>query len=160
VSVSRSRLLVAAAIGCWVALGSTAEADWASCQSKPTRGCLLEEALRGESGPLTGKDRLDVLIEAGALDHLNYATAGDFKEAQRLAKDPTPSALRLRYLYLAIRGLAANKEWQDAFDLVASSNDQQLGFGELTRALVKAGMPDRVVPFGKQMPMTEVKLRE
>ena len=145
-SVSRNHLLVAAAISCWFAWGSTARADWATCQSKPTRSCLLDEALRGDRTPLVGKDRLDVMIEAGALDHLDYATPADFKEAQRLAEDPSPSPFGVRYLYLAIRGLAAKNEWQDAFDLVASSGDslRDLGFEELTRALVKAGAPSRV----------------
>jgi hypothetical protein len=61
--VKRS-LFVVAAITCWIGWGS-AHADWATCQNKPTRACLLEEAFRGDSGPLTGKERLDVLVQGG-----------------------------------------------------------------------------------------------
>jgi tetratricopeptide (TPR) repeat protein len=135
----------------WAAAGaSMADPDWAACQSKPTRGCLVEEAMRGDSGPLMGKDRLDVLIEAGASNHLEYATAADIKEAQRLAKEPSGT----RYLYLAIRGFVAANQVQEAFNLVASSSDmsvRNLAFADLTRALVKAGQQDRFLALFVQI---------
>ena len=139
----------------WATVGSSmADADWAACQSKPTRSCVIEEALRGDSGPLTGKDRLDVLIEAGAPNHLEYATAADIKEAQRLAKEPSGT----RYLYLAIRGLVAANQVQEAFNLVVSSSDasmRTLAFVDLTRALVKAGQHDRFLAlFAQTVAMT------
>jgi tetratricopeptide (TPR) repeat protein len=151
-AVDRGCAVFFTAIICWAALGSLARADWATCQNKPTRSCLLEEALRGESGPLAGKERLDVLLQANVLNHLEYATAADIKEAQRLAKEPSGS----RYLYLAIRSLAAANQWQDAFDLVLSSGTgvpgmRDFAFAELTRALVKAGHQDRVLVFAKQV---------
>src|SRR5215471_21061128 len=86
VLVKRSRLLVLAAATCWIGWTATAHADWAACQRKPTRACLLEEALRGDGAPLAGKDRLDVLIFAGAVIHPEYLTAADIDEALRLAK--------------------------------------------------------------------------
>ncbi len=101
---NRSRLLAAAAIGCWTAWGSTAHADWVSCQNKPTRDCLLEEAFRGDGAPLTGKDRLDVMIQGGAIIHPEYAAALDIAEAQRLAQS-TGNIIGLNYALLAIRGL-------------------------------------------------------
>ena len=73
--VKRS-LSVIAAVACWTGWAPAAHADWATCQAKPTRACLMEEALRGDSGPLTGKDRLDVLVQGGALSHSEVITAG------------------------------------------------------------------------------------
>jgi hypothetical protein len=148
-AVDRGCAVVLTAVFCWAAPGSLARADWAACQSKPTRSCILEEALRGEGGPLGGKERLDVLLQADVLNHLEYATAADIKEAQRLAKDPSG-----HYLHLAIRGLVAANQWQDAFDLVVSSNPSIHGvaFAELTRALVKAGDQNRVLVLAKRMP--------
>jgi Flp pilus assembly protein TadD len=151
--VDRGCALVLMAVFWWAAPESPARADWAACQSKPTRSCILEEALRGESGPLEGKERLDVLLQANVLNHLEYATAADIKEAQRLAKDTSGS----RYLYLAIRGLAAANQWQDAFDLIVlprpgTSTMRDFAFAELTRALVKAGYQDRVLVFAKRVP--------
>jgi tetratricopeptide (TPR) repeat protein len=142
-ALDRGCAVVLTAVFCWAALGSLARADWAACQSKPTRSCILEEALRGESGPLGGKERLDVLLQANVLNHLEYATTADIKEAQRLAKDPSGSP----YLALAIRSLVAADQWQDAFDLVASSKPEirSVTFGALTRALVKAGHQDRIM---------------
>jgi tetratricopeptide (TPR) repeat protein len=151
-AVNRGCAVVLTAVFCWAVLASLARADWAACQSKPTRSCILEEALRGESGPLAGKERLDVLLNANVLNHLEYATAADIKEAQRLAKDPSDA----RYLFLAIRGLAAANQWQDAFELVVSSSPpnviRDFAFAELTRALVKAGRQDRVLVLAKQVP--------
>jgi hypothetical protein len=150
VAVDRGWVVVLTAVFCWAALGSMARADWTACQSKPTRSCILEEALGGENGPLAGKERLDVLLQANVLNHLEFATTADIKEAQRLAKDPSGA----RYVYLAIRGFAAANQWEDAFDVVVSANYGMHGvaFAELTRALVKAGHPDRVVALAKRMP--------
>src|SRR5215510_5989455 len=148
----RGCAVVLTAVVWWAAPVSLARADWTACQSKPTRTCILEEALSGESGQLGGKERLDVLLQAN-VNHLDYATAADIKEAQRLAKDPSGS----RYLYLAIRGLVAAKQWQDAFDLVVSPRPgapgmRDFAFAELTRALVKAGDQDRVLVLAKRVP--------
>jgi tetratricopeptide (TPR) repeat protein len=149
--VNCRRLSAFAILFCWAASGSPAHADWAACQAKPTRSCLMEEALRGESGPLTGKERLDVLIQANAIDHLEYTTAADIKEAQRLA---TPGPVGSRYFSLAIRGLVAAHQQQEAFDLAAGQDVvmRTVAFMELTRAMVKAGDPDKVVPLLKQLP--------
>jgi tetratricopeptide (TPR) repeat protein len=129
----------------WAAAGSsTAYADWAACRNKPTRSCVIEEALGGDSGPLTGKDRLDVLIEASdAANPLEYATAADIKEAQRLAKELSGD----RYRNIAIHGFVAANQVQEAFNLIASSSDMAVrgrAFTYLTRALVKAGQQDRL----------------
>jgi hypothetical protein len=90
--VKQSRLLLLAAATCWIGWAATADdavsADWAACQRKPTRACLLEEALSRDGAPLAGKDRLDVLVFAGAIIHPEYATAADIAEAVRLAKAP------------------------------------------------------------------------
>ncbi len=94
VIVKRGGLLALAAATCWIGWGSTVQADWVGCQKKPTRGCLLEEAFRGDSGPLTGKDRLDVMLQGGALAHPEYLAAADIAEAQRLAQS-TPAATPL-----------------------------------------------------------------
>jgi tetratricopeptide (TPR) repeat protein len=138
-------LFFSAAVG-----SAVAYADWAACQGKPTRSCVIEEALRGDSGPLTGKERLDVLIGAGAPNHLEYATATDIKEGQRLAKEPSGT----RYLYLAIRGLVAANQVQEAFNLVVSSSDasvRNLAFADLARALVKAGQHDKFLALFAQI---------
>jgi hypothetical protein len=74
---------MAAAIICWIGWGSTARADWASCRSKPTRSCLLDEALRGGDGQLTGKERLDVMALTGYRTHPDYLTNADIDEAKR-----------------------------------------------------------------------------
>ncbi len=153
VIVKRSRLLVLAAATCWIGWAAMAHADWAACQRKPTRVCLLEEALRGGGAPLAGKDRLDVLMFAGAIVHPEYATAADIDEAVRPAKDPTG----FNYASLAIQGLVAENRAQQAADLVASfpprSAVLNLTFAQLVRALVKAGdldtaaaLLDRMVP--------------
>jgi hypothetical protein len=101
----------------------------------------LEEALRGDVAPLAGKDRLDVLIGAGAANHLEYASAADIAEAQRQAA-PTPSGFQ--YGILAIRGLVAANQKQQAADLVGSYSGlfQRLAFTEFARALAKAGDVD------------------
>src|SRR5262245_21514111 len=101
--VKQSRLLVLAAATCWIGCASTADGDWAACQRKPTRACLLEEALSRDGAPLAGKDRLDVLMLGGAILHPEYATAADIDEAVRLAKAPGG----LNYANLAIQGLVA-----------------------------------------------------
>ena len=151
-AIVNCRLLSALAIMlCWAASGSPVYADWAACQAKPTRGCLMEEALRGESGPLTGKERLDVLILASAAEHLEYTTAADIKEAQRLATTGQPG---FRYYNLAIRGLAAAHQQQEAFALAAAQETvmSTVAFAELTRAMVKAGDPDKFTSLLKQLP--------
>jgi hypothetical protein len=150
IMVDRACVVVLTAALCWAAPGGTARADWADCQTRPTRSCILEEALRGDRGPLEGRERLDVLLQAGVLNHLEYATAADIKEAQRLAKDPSGSS----YLFLAIRGLVAAGQWQDAFDLVASTKPEisAVAFSELTRALVKAGHQDQILVLARRMP--------
>jgi hypothetical protein len=150
-TVNCGRLAALAVVLCWATCGSPiAYADWAACQSKPTRSCLIEEALRGESGPPTGKDRLDVLLDAGVPDHIEEATAADIKEAQRLASAPSPG----RYRLLAVQGLAAANQWEEAFELVRSSsgNLQSLAFAGLIRAMVKAGKQDEIAGLGMRMP--------
>ena len=131
---------------------STAHADWRACQRQPTRACLLEEALRGDGAPLAGKDRLDVLILAGAIIHTEYATAADIDEAVRQAKS-TPTGYN--YASLAVRGLVAENRLQQAADLVASLRGalQYSAIFELARALAKAGdfdasvaLFDRIAP--------------
>jgi hypothetical protein len=133
------RLAVLAAVFCLAGWGTTAHADWAACQRKPTRACLLEEALRGDGAPLAGKDRLDVLILADAAGHPEYATAADIDEAVQQGK---VSQSGFNYLNLAIRGLVAANQKQQAVDLVASlpsRASQYYAFVQLTRALAKAG---------------------
>jgi hypothetical protein len=145
--------LVVAAATCWIGWVSSAHADWAACQRKPTRACLLEEALHGDGGPLAGKDRLDVLIQGGAIAHPEYATAADVDEAMRLATTPAG----YNYASLAIQALVAANRTQQAADLVASLPPQgvslNLGFSQLVRALAKAGdfetapaLLDRIAP--------------
>jgi tetratricopeptide (TPR) repeat protein len=141
ITVKCRRLAVLAVVFCCAGWESTAHADWVACQNNPTRSCLLEEALRGDGAPLAGKDRLDVLIGAGATNHLEYATAADIAEAQRQAA-PTPNGFQ--YGILAIRGLVAANQKQQAADLVGSFSGliQRLAFTEFARALAKAGDVD------------------
>jgi hypothetical protein len=140
IAVGCQRSAVLAAVLCLTLWASTAQADWKACQSKPTRGCVLEEALRGDSGPLAGKDRLDVLMQAGVFNHIEYAGAADIDEAARQAK----TAQGGRYALVAVRALVAANQKQQAVDLVASISDPLLtaAFAELTRALAKAGDVD------------------
>jgi len=141
VTVNSRRLAVLAIVFCWAHWVSTAHADWATCRSKPTRNCLVEEALHGDAAPLAGKDRLDVLIQADAYNHVEYATSADIEEAQRQA---TPTPVGYGYAILAIRGLVAANHTQRAADLVASFHGpiQSVAFLELTRTLAKAGDVD------------------
>jgi len=154
VIVKRSRLLILAAATCWIGWAATADADWAACQRQPTRACLLEEALRGDGAPLAGKDRLDVLILAGAIVHPEYATAADIDEAVRQAKDPSG----YNYANLAIQGLVAGNRTQQAADLVASfpprSVELHLAFTQLVRALAKAGDLDTATALLDRMAPT------
>jgi hypothetical protein len=138
---------------CLIGWGSTAHADWSACQRKPTRACLLEEALRGEGGPLTGKDRLDVVMRAGGTNHAEYASAADLDEAQRQAK---ATKYGLNYAYFAIRGLVAANQKQQAVDFVASFTGSFRGaaFLELTRALAKAGDVDTAAALLDRMAPT------
>lgn len=149
--ISCSRLSAFAIMVCWAVSGSPVRADWPACQAKPTRGCLTEEALRGENGPLTGKERLDVLLLAGAAEHLEYTTPADIKEAQQLAATGRPG---FRYFDLAIRGLTAAHQQQEAFALAAAQETVMSGvaFRELTRAMVRAGDADKFAPLLKQLP--------
>ena len=149
-----SRLWAAAVFTGWFSLGSTAWADWASCQNKPTPDCLLEEAFRGNSGPLTGKDRIDVMIAGGVLAHLDWADAADIAEAQRLAQSST-DVTGHNYVMLAVPWLIAHNQKQQAIDLVASLKNgrQSISINELVKDLVKAGdvetalaLPDRMQP--------------
>lgn len=152
--VLRSRLIVVAAAMAWIGWGSMAHGDWAGCQVKPTHDCILEEALRGDSGPLTEKDRLDVLIQGGVLSHPEWATTSDIAEAQRMAQ-ATPNITGLYYAWLAIQGLIAAKQKQQAIDLVASlpGTVQPSSISEIVKDLIKAddlqmalALPDRMQP--------------
>jgi hypothetical protein len=156
VIVKRGGLIALAAAACWIGWGSTGHADWAGCQKKPTRDCLLEEAFRGDNGPLTGKDRLDVLLQGGALVHPEYLTAADIAEAERLARStPSREVASVYYARLAIQGLVATNQKQQAIDLVASFSGglQAISINEIVRDLVKAddletalALPDRMHP--------------
>jgi hypothetical protein len=152
IAVDRQRSAVLCVVSCLVLWASTAQADWKACQSKPTRGCVLEEALRGEGGPLAGKDRLDVVVRAGAYRHVEYAGAADIDEALRQAKS-APNGYT--YASIAIHGLVAANQKQQAVDFVASYRGPLLNaiFIELTRSLAKAGdvdtaaaLLDRIAP--------------
>jgi Flp pilus assembly protein TadD len=147
ITVNRVALALLAVLLGYVASGSIARAD---CQAKPTRACVLQEALGGEGAPLSGKDRLDVLIQADALNHAEYLSPADIDEARRLATQPSGNIV---HAYLAIRGLAAARQWQPAFDVVSSlgTTIRNVGFFELTRLLVKAGEADKVADFAKRL---------
>jgi tetratricopeptide (TPR) repeat protein len=148
--VHRSRRVALAVVACWIGWGSIAHADLASCQKKPTRACLLEEALRSDSAPLAGKERLDVLLEGEAINHLDSVTPADIEEAERQAKSNRSVTA---YFYLAVRALVAAHREKQAFDLVMSLGDvmRQAGFSVLTRDLVKAGEVDQVFVYGRQV---------
>jgi tetratricopeptide (TPR) repeat protein len=104
--------------------------------------------MRGDAGPLTGKDRLDVLLLAGAWKHIEYATKADIDEAARLAKTSSDSP----YVFLAIKGLVAGKRFQEAFDVVSSFPAARGGaFLVLTEDLVRAGEVEKVPMFARQM---------
>ena len=152
--VNRSSLLFVAATGCWMAWGSTASADWASCQAAPTRNCLLDEALRGDKGRLAGKDRIDFLVQTNYRNHPEYLTAADIDEAKQQATDQagTPTA-RYNYFLLATTGLLATKRVQEAFDLVSVLD---VGWrinavNQMTIALINADQLDDVPVFGRSM---------
>jgi hypothetical protein len=165
VIVKRGRLLVLAAATCWIGWGSAVHADWASCQKKPTRDCVLEEAFRGNSGPLTGRDRLDVMVRGGALLHPEYLTAADIAEAQRLAQSIRDTT-GWNYAFLAVHGLVATNQKQQAIDLIASlgSAAQTLAINYVVRDLVKAddletalALPDRMQPRPDSLHMPTVR---
>jgi hypothetical protein len=150
------RHIVTASILCWLAAwSSAAHADWAACQHKPTRACLLEEALRGDNGPLTGKDRLDVLALTGYRDHPEFLTPADIDEATRqvTSQPPLPLSPRIVYAALAIKGLVATKRFQEASDLAAhlESPIHLSALHELTRDLIKAGEWEKAPIFASQM---------
>lgn len=154
-SVNRSRVLVVAVIGCWVAWGSTAAADWVGCQAKPTRECLLDEALRGDHGPLMGKDRLDFIIQTDYRNHPEYLTAADIDEAKRqVASQAGPStASRYYYFSLAATGLIAAKRVQEAFDLIPNLEVgwRVSALDQMAVALINADALDEVPIFGRPM---------
>jgi tetratricopeptide (TPR) repeat protein len=156
-TVSYRRLAGLAAVAGLVGWAATAHADWAACQRKPTRACLLEEALRGDRGPLAGKERLEVLIIAGADGHPEYATAADIDEAVRQVKS-NPNGYDYSYVGLAIQGLVAEHRTQDAVDLTASlplRGGAYAAFNELTRTLAKLGDLDTTAALIKRMPPLE-----
>jgi hypothetical protein len=137
------------------AWSSTADADWAACQGKPTRACLLEEALRGDNGPLAAKDRLDVLVLTDFRNHPEYLTAADIDEAERqvTSLSASPAASRLLYFALAAAGLVATNRIQEAFDLIPSLDvGMRIGaLDEMTGALINADELDEVPIFGRRM---------
>lgn len=140
------------AVACVIGETSLAQADWAACQSKPTRACILDEAMRGDSGPLAGKDRLDVLIQAGAILHPEYGTPADLAEASRLAQS-TPNVGAVNYALLAIKGLVATNQKQQAIDLVGSLTGatQLLAIRELARGLAKADDVDTALTLTERL---------
>jgi tetratricopeptide (TPR) repeat protein len=154
--VTVNRGLVAAAMLCFLTTwSSTADADWVACQGKPTRACLLEEALRGDNGPLAGKDRLDVLCLTDFRNHPEYLTAADVDEAKRqvTSQPVSPTAPRLLYFALAATGLVAANRVQEAFDLISSLEVgmRTSAVNEVTGALIKADELDEVPIFGRRM---------
>ncbi len=150
--LASGRLFAALLTACWFSFGSTALADWTSCQAKPSQDCLLEEAFRGDSGPLTGKDRIDVMIAGGVLAHPEWATTADIAEAQRLAQSTT-DVTGIYYTLLTIHGLVAANQKQQAIDFVASlpSARQTTPINELVRELVKAGDPETALTLPDRM---------
>jgi tetratricopeptide (TPR) repeat protein len=156
-TVGHRRLATLATVFGLACSAATAHADWAACQRKPTRACLLEEALRGDAGPLAGKARLDVLILAGAGAHPEYATAADIDEAVRQIKS-NPNSYDYSYVSLAIQGLVGAHRTQDAVDLTASlplRGGAYAAFNELTRTLAKLGDLDTTAALVKRMPPLE-----
>lgn len=154
IAVSCRRMAVFSAVVCLAGLGSSAHADWTACQSKPSRACLLQEALGGGGAPLAGKDRLDVLIQGNATSQPGFVTAADIDEALRQAKSNNIGQA-FPYAVFAIRGLVAANQKQQAMDLVAGFHGAilNLAFAELTRTLAKAGdvdtsaaLLDRIAP--------------
>ncbi|MBR0707131.1 MULTISPECIES: hypothetical protein [Bradyrhizobium] len=145
----------AAAIVGWITWGSTARADWASCQSKPTRTCLLEEALRGDQGPLVGKERLDVLALTNYRSHPQYLTAADIDEAKRqlMSQPASQPASRWQYFAVAATGLIAADQVQEALDLISDLDAgwRNNALSEVIRALIKADKLDDIPVFGRPM---------
>jgi len=152
VKLAPSRLWAAALIACWFGFGSTAWADWAGCQTKPTQDCLLEEAFHGDRGPLTGKERIDVMIAGGVLAHPEWADAADIAEAQRLAQSTT-DVTGIYYTLLTIHGLVAANQKQQAIDFIAAlpSTRQTTAINELVRELVKVGDPETALAIPDRM---------
>ncbi|MCK1392660.1 hypothetical protein [Bradyrhizobium sp. 1] len=144
---------MAAAVVGWVGWGSTARADWASCQSKPTRSCLLDEALRSGDGQLTGKERLDVMVLTGYRNHPEYLAPADIEEAKQQVMDRQASspALPWQYFSLATTGLVAADRIQEAYDLMSELDARWVNsaLDEVIRALIKAGKPDEIPVFGR-----------
>jgi tetratricopeptide (TPR) repeat protein len=148
-------LATAAAIVGWISWGSTASADWASCRSKPTRTCLLDEALGGDHGQFVGKERLDVLALTSYRSHPEYLTTADIDEAKlQLMSKPAPQpALRWQYFTLAATGLIATDRVQEALDLIPVLDDgwRNNALNEVIRALIKADRLDDIPLFGRPM---------
>lgn len=153
--VNRIRALAVATTCGWVAWGSAASADWASCQSAPTRSCLLDEALDGEHGQLSGKERLDVIALTGYRNHPEYLAPEDIEEAKRqgMSRPALPPTLRWQYFSLAATGLIAANRTQEAFDLMSELDPPWVGnaLNEMIRALVKADRLDEIPVFGRPM---------
>ena len=149
-------LAFVAAVGGWIAWGSAARADWASCQSKPTRSCLLDEALRDDHGQqLAGKERLDVIALTGYRNHPEYLAPADIEEAkQQIVSRPGPSpALRWQYFSLAATGLVAADRSQEAYDLISQLDAgwANNALDEVIRALIKTDKLDDIPVFGRPM---------
>jgi tetratricopeptide (TPR) repeat protein len=159
VAVGKRGLLAAAILGlvpCLLAAwSSAAHADWAACQHKPTRACLLDEAWRSDNGPLTGKDRLDVLIVTDYRNHPEYLTTADINEAKRqIASKPTSSpGLVWAYFNVAATALVAANRVEEAFDLISSldGNMRAYALDQLTAVLIKADQLDEVPTYGRRM---------
>lgn len=134
---------------------SAAQADWAGCQHKPTRSCLLEEAMRGDGGPIAGKDRLDVLMLTDVVHHPEYLAATDIDEAMRQVTSQPGSRLASvsYYFNLAATGLIGTNRTAEAFDLMPSLDVgiRTNAVNYLTTALVNADKLDEVPIFGRPM---------
>jgi tetratricopeptide (TPR) repeat protein len=146
---------VAAAIVGWISWGSAARADWASCRSKPTRTCLLDEALRDDQGQLTGKARLDVLALTSYRSHPEYLTTADIDEAKRqfMSQPASQPAARWPFFTLAATGLIAADRVQEALDLMSELDAgwRNNALSEVIRALIKADKLDDIPVFGRPM---------
>jgi hypothetical protein len=153
VRVNCIRLAMAAAIVGWISWGSTARADWASCQSTPTRSCLLDEALRSGDGQLTGKERLDVMALTGYRNHPEYLAPADIEEAKQqvMGRQASSPALRWQYFSLATTGLVAADRIQEAYDLMSELDAGWVNsaLDEVIRALIKADKLDEIPVFGR-----------
>lgn len=145
-------LTALASLACAMSGALPVHADWATCRSKPTRACVLEEAFSSNGRPLAGKERLDVLIQASVLLHIEYATAADIAEAQQLSQS-AQNANVTSYALIAIKGLVAANQKQQALDLVGTfgGSTQLIGIAELARSLVKADDLDTALALADRL---------